>query len=529
MQDYTVKQALLSVADKTGLQELADGLIRHRIKVLSTGGTCEQLRAVGVSVQEVSDYTGFPEIIDGRVKTLHPKIHGGLLGRRTPDGMGADAQVMAAHKIYAIDLLVVNLYPFEKTIARANCSLDEAIKNIDIGGPAMLRSAAKNFQRVAVVVDVADYASVIKELDAHAGRLSYKTRFKLAIKAFAHVTQYDAAISNYLGAVNPADDSLAQFPHTITTQYVKKQRMRYGENPHQAAAFYVSNNAANGSIATAVQLQGKALSYNNVADADAALACVGAFSAPACVIIKHANPCGVALASRLLKAYTLAWATDPRSAFGGIIAFNRSVSRDLAAAIVARQFVEVVIAPDIDAGALAEFARKKNVRVLQCGSLHLDQRGAQFHQQVSGGLLVQDADLHLLDDSALRVVTERGPSKAEKRDLLFAWSVAKYAKSNAVVYAKDNQTIGIGAGQTARVYSAIVAGIKAADENLAVKGSVMASDAFFPFRDGIDAAAKAGITAVIQPGGSMRDKEVIQAANEADMAMLFTGMRHFRH
>jgi len=533
MDNYKVKTALLSVSNKSGLLLLAQTLAKAGIKMLSTGGTHKLLKDDGLTVQEVADYTGFPEMMDGRVKTLHPKIHGGLLGRRLADGSGLDIDVMQAHGIEAIDLLVVNLYPFEQTISKPDFTFAEAIENIDIGGPAMLRSAAKNFASVAVVVDVADYPLILEEMAQSGGYISYATRFRLAVKTFEHVARYDAAISNYLGALALESQARLQRHQTLTLQYRRKQDMRYGENPHQAAAFYVSANAGPGSVAEAHQLQGKALSFNNVADTDAALECVRAFAEPACVIVKHANPCGVAVAENLLLAYQNAFATDPTSAFGGIIAFNRSVNLAVATDIVDKQFVEVVIAPSIDEDALAVFAQKKNVRVLACGDLSLDRTGELSFKQVLGGLLVQDSDLPLVNtiegEAQLQVVTERQPTEKERKDLLFAWTVAKYVKSNAIVYACDNRTIGVGAGQMSRVYSAKIAGIKASDEGLQVPGSVMASDAFFPFRDGIDAAAAAGITAVIQPGGSVRDDEVIRAANEAGMAMIFTGMRHFRH
>jgi phosphoribosylaminoimidazolecarboxamide formyltransferase/IMP cyclohydrolase len=547
MENYQINTALLSVSDKTGLATLAQGLEAFGVHLLSTGGTHKLLVEQDLAVQEVSDYTGFPEMMDGRVKTLHPRIHGGLLGRRQADGTGVDVSVMQDHGIRPIDLVVVNLYPFEQTIARPGASFNEALENIDIGGPAMLRSAAKNFASVAVLVDVADYDVVLAEMVKFNGALSYATRFRLAVKTFEHVARYDAAISNYLGSIVPPDEERSsdlpsnkerqQFPQTITLQYQRKQSMRYGENPHQAAAFYVlpeaNSGTKTGSVATARQLQGKALSFNNVADTDAALECVRVFDEPACVIVKHANPCGVAVAEDVLPAYEAAFATDPTSAFGGIIAFNRTISADVAQAIVDRQFVEVVIAPGIDEAALAVFSTKKNVRVLVCGDLSIDRRGELSFKQVLGGMLIQGSDLALIPEGLvaadLKVVSQRQPTAEELRDLLFAWTVAKYVKSNAIVYASNQRTIGVGAGQMSRVYSAKIAGIKAADENLAVPGSVMASDAFFPFRDGIDSAAAAGITAVIQPGGSMRDDEVIKAADEAGMAMVFTGMRHFRH
>tara|TARA_R110002073_G_scaffold5617_7_gene34415 strand:- start:473 stop:2062 length:1590 start_codon:yes stop_codon:yes gene_type:complete len=529
MPNVKIRTALISVSDKSGLDQLAQGLSRHGVKVLSTGGTFQKLRTEGVEVREVSDYTGFPEMMDGRVKTLHPKVHGGLLGRREADGTGTDVAIMESHGIEPIDLVVVNLYPFEKTVANPDATLEDAIENIDIGGPAMLRSAAKNYASVAVVVDAQDYESVLAEMDQFDGGLSLQTRFRLAVKTFELVARYDAAISNYLGSINLESQEQNQFPATITTQYQRKEIMRYGENPHQNAAFYVDQQMVEGSVSGAKQIHGKAMSYNNVADTDAALECVRAFSEPACVIVKHANPCGVAIAEDVHGAYRLAFETDPTSAFGGIIAVNRPITKALAEDMTERQFIEVVIAPEVNADAIAVLEKKKNVRVLICGPLGQDRTGQLDYKKVVGGMLVQDADLALLDQAALRVVTDRQPTEQEKADLLFAWTVAKYVKSNAIVYAKDCRTIGVGAGQMSRVYSAKVAGIKAMDENLTVPGSVMASDAFFPFRDGIDAAAEAGISAVIQPGGSMRDDEVIQAANEAGMAMMFTGMRHFKH
>lgn len=528
MTDVKIATALISVSDKSHLELLAEGLKRHEVSVLSTGGTQLKLSELGVDVSEVADYTGFPEMMDGRVKTLHPKIHGGLLGRREADGTGADVNVMSEHEIRAIDLVVVNLYPFAQTIARQDATLADAIENIDIGGPAMLRSAAKNYHSVAVVTDTDDYEKVIAELDANDGRLSLATRFELAVKTFELVARYDADISNYLGSIKLEDESREQFPRTFTAQYQRKEVMRYGENPHQQAAFYLEKDAPLGTVSGAKQLHGKALSYNNVADTDAALECVRAFDQPACVIVKHANPCGVAIADDLHTAYDLAFSTDPTSAFGGIIAFNGTVNAELAKDMTERQFIEVVIAPDFEEAALTELMKKKNVRVLTCGSLG-DSGPVLDQKKVAGGMLVQSADAELLSEDDLRVVTERQPTDEERKDLLFAWTVAKYVKSNAIVYAKQQRTIGVGAGQMSRVYSAKVAGIKAADEGLEVPGSVMASDAFFPFRDGIDAAAEAGIAAVIQPGGSMRDQEVIDAANEAGMAMMFTGMRHFRH
>jgi phosphoribosylaminoimidazolecarboxamide formyltransferase/IMP cyclohydrolase len=518
----TVRRALLSVSDKTGLVELAEALARHGVELLSTGGTAQALRAAGLAVKDVSEVTGFPEMMDGRVKTLHPLVHGGLLGRA-----GVDDAVMAQHGIGAIDLLVLNLYPFLKVSMDPSSSFDDVIENIDIGGPAMLRSAAKNFARVAVATEPAQYAGLIGELDANAGALSGKTRFALSVAAFNNVAFYDACISNFLSA-RQDDGSHAQFSAQANGNFVKVMDLRYGENPHQQAAFYRDLWPAPGSLATFTQLQGKELSYNNIADADAAWECVRQFEAPACVIVKHANPCGVAVGAACGDAYELAYATDPTSAFGGILAFNTMLDAATCKAILDRQFVEVLIAPDYDEGAL-EYARKKaNVRVLRI-PLAKPSPGFIDTRRVGSGMLMQTADDRVVTRDDLKVVTKLAPTAAQFEDLLFAWKVAKFVKSNAIVYAKDRQTIGVGAGQMSRVYSARIAGIKAADAGLAVAGSVMASDAFFPFRDGIDAAAEAGITAVIQPGGSMRDNEVIAAADEHGIAMVFTGVRHFRH
>ena len=519
-----VRRALISVSDKTGIVEFAQSLNARGVEILSTGGTYKLLKENNIPAVEVSDYTGFPEMMDGRVKTLHPKVHGGILGRR-----GTDDAVMSEHGITPIDMVVVNLYPFEQTINRPDCDLPLAIENIDIGGPTMVRSAAKNHKDVAIVVNASDYDAVAAELEADGG-LGYKTRFDLAVKAFEHTAAYDGMIANYLGAiVEGEEEEPADFPRTFNTQFVKAQDMRYGENPHQRAAFYVESNPAEASVSTARQLQGKALSFNNVADTDAALECVKPFKEPACVIVKHANPCGVAIGADILEAYNRAFQTDPTSAFGGIIAFNRALDAKTAQAIIERQFVEVIIAPSVSQEASDLVASKPNVRLLECGEWDANRAHGFDYKRVNGGLLVQDRDLGMVDASALQVVSQRQPTEQEIRDLLFCWEVAKFVKSNAIVYAKDGQTIGIGAGQMSRVYSAKIAGIKAADEGLEVKGSVMASDAFFPFRDGIDAAAEAGIEAIIQPGGSMRDEETIAAADEHGMAMVFTGMRHFRH
>lgn len=529
MENIAVRNALISVSDKSGLLEFTRGLADFGTEILSTGGTYKLLNEVGARVREVSDYTGFPEIMDGRVKTLHPKIHGGLLGRRDTNRGGMDAEVMDEHAILPIDLLVVNLYPFEETVATPGCDLTTAIENIDIGGPAMLRSAAKNFASVAVVVDVDDYPGILDELRANDGRISRDTRFRLAVKAFEHVAAYDAAIANYLGLRNSDGEVTSTFPGTLNLQFVKRQDMRYGENPHQAAAFYTDPDTRGPAVSTATQVQGKELSFNNVVDTDAALECVRSFIEPACVIVKHANPCGVAQAGTIMEAYDLAFATDPTSAFGGIIAFNREVDDETARLIVDRQFVEVLIAPGVTPGARDVLSGRKNIRLLECGPLDVDVPRVMDYKSVTGGMLVQNRDQKDFNQNELRVVTKRSPTTQEERDLYFAWKVAKFVKSNAIVYARDNRTIGVGAGQMSRVYSARVAGIKADDEGLEVQGSVMASDAFFPFRDGIDSAAAAGITAVIQPGGSVRDEEVIAAADEANMAMIFTGMRHFRH
>ncbi len=526
-----IRRALLSVSDKTGIVEFATALAAQDIELLSTGGTAKLLAEAGLNVTEVSDYTGHPEIMDGRVKTLHPKIHGGILARR-----GTDEAVMEQNNIGPIDLVVVNLYPFAATVANPDCSLEDAIENIDIGGPTMVRAAAKNHKDVTIIVNASDYAVVLEEMNHNAGGLSYQTRFDLAIKAFEHTAEYDGMIANYFGARldNPActedcDHEHSEFPRTYNMQLSKKQDLRYGENSHQSAAFYVENDIQEASVATAEQLQGKELSFNNIADTDAALECVKEFDVPACVIVKHANPCGVALGDNILSAYQRAYKTDPTSAFGGIIAFNRELDAATAQAIIDQQFVEVIIAPTIADEATQVLSAKQNVRVLACGDWQGQLTDGYDFKRVNGGLLIQDRDFGMVEMDDLKVVTKRAPTESELQDLMFTWKVAKYVKSNAIVYCKDGMTIGVGAGQMSRVYSAKIAGIKAADENLEVKGSVMASDAFFPFRDGIDAAAAAGITAVIQPGGSMRDEEVIAAADEAGIAMVFTGMRHFRH
>ncbi|SFQ18817.1 IMP cyclohydrolase /phosphoribosylaminoimidazolecarboxamide formyltransferase [Geopseudomonas sagittaria] len=526
-----VRRALISVSDKTGVVDFARELAALGVEILSTGGTFKLLRDNGVNAVEVADYTGFPEMMDGRVKTLHPKIHGGILGRRDLDGA-----VMAEHGIQPIDLVAVNLYPFAATVAKPGCTLPDAIENIDIGGPTMVRSAAKNHKDVAIVVNAGDYAGIVESLKS--GGLTYAQRFDLALKAFEHTAAYDGMIANYLGTVDQSAATLStegrsEFPRTFNSQFIKAQDMRYGENPHQNAAFYVEANPAEASIATAKQLQGKELSYNNVADTDAALECVKSFTKPACVIVKHANPCGVAVVPEneggIRKAYDLAYATDSESAFGGIIAFNRELDGETAKAIVERQFVEVIIAPSVSAEAREVVAAKANVRLLECGQWPAERIAGLDYKRVNGGLLVQSRDIGMITEADLKVVTQRAPSEQEIHDLIFAWKVAKFVKSNAIVYAKNRQTVGVGAGQMSRVNSARIAAIKAEHAGLPVPGAVMASDAFFPFRDGIDNAAKAGITAVIQPGGSMRDAEVIAAADEAGIAMVFTGMRHFRH
>ena len=516
-----VRRALISVSDKAGIGEFAGGLRALGVELLSTGGTYRLLRELGLDVTEVADYTGFPEMMDGRVKTLHPKVHGGILGRR-----GQDDDVMAAHGIDPIDMVVVNLYPFSATVANPDCTVEDAIENIDIGGPTMVRAAAKNHQFVNIVVNASDYDEVLSEMQSNDGSTSLKSRFNLAIKAYEHTAAYDGAIANHFGTL--VADGSHKFPRTFNAQFHKVQEMRYGENPHQQAAFYVEANPAEAGIATARQIQGKALSYNNVADTDAALECVKNFQQPACVIVKHANPCGVAIAENIRDAYDLAFATDTESAFGGIIAFNRELDAKTASSIVERQFVEVIIAPSVSEEAAARVADKKNVRLLSCGEWS-SPRPALDYKRVNGGLLIQDRDLGIITRDDLSIVSERQPTEQQLQDLMFAWIVAKFVKSNAIVYAANGQTIGVGAGQMSRINSARIAAIKAQHAGLPVQGSVMASDAFFPFRDGIDNAGQAGIAAIIQPGGSIRDDEVIAAANEHGMAMVFTAMRHFRH
>ncbi len=522
-----IRRALISVSDKQNLVDLGKALSRHDIEILSTGGTASLLAREGIAVVEVSEYTGFPEMMDGRVKTLHPAIHGGILCRR-----GVDDEVMAANNIQPIDLVVVNLYPFRETVSNPGCTLQQAIENIDIGGPALLRAAAKNHADVTVVVDVDDYSRVIRQLDDNDGAVSDELRFDLAVKAFEHTADYDGAVANYLGALSKP--GCGRFPRTLTHQYVKKQAMRYGENPHQAGAFYTDRTPDQTSVSAAVQIQGKDLSYNNIADTDAALECVKQFSGGdgyACTIVKHANPCGVAVRDSQEAAYRCAWRTDSESAYGGIIAFDTELEAETARAIVEQQFVEVIIAPQITDGARQALGDKPDIRVLEyaigSGGGTVPAGEILDFRKVSGGLLVQQIDVALYEN--LEVVTKRHPDEDEMRDLLFSWKVAKYVKSNAIVYASGQATIGIGAGQMSRVNSARIAAIKAQYAGLPVEGAVMASDAFFPFRDGLDNAASAGIRAVIQPGGSRRDDEVIAAADEHGIAMIFTGMRHFRH
>jgi phosphoribosylaminoimidazolecarboxamide formyltransferase/IMP cyclohydrolase len=518
-----IRRALISVSDKTNVVELATGLSKLGVEILSTGGTARMLEEQGIVVTEISQYTQFPEMMDGRIKTLHPRVHGALLGRN-----GVDDEVMSDHGIESIDLLVVNLYPFESTIKNTESTLVDAIENIDIGGPAMIRAAAKNHDRVTVLVNPDDYVEMLDELSTYSG-ISHANRHILAAKAFAHTARYDGLIANYLSSINDTEEQ-EDFPRYFTKQFKHRSELRYGENPHQKAAFYTEKNPESGTIGHAWQIQGKALSYNNIADADAALSCVKEFKhSPACVIVKHANPCGVATESNLTLAYLKAFATDPTSAFGGVLAFNGKLTAKVAETILEKQFAEVIVAPEYDKEALQVFATKKNLRVICCGKLPEQVDPWLMYKRVSGGLLVQDADIEMIDVNDVEVVSKRQPTEQELSDMAFAWKVCKWVKSNAIVYAKDEQTIGVGAGQMSRVVSARIASIKADDAGLKVPGSVMASDAFFPFRDGIDAAAQAGITAVIQPGGSIRDEEVIQAADQHDMAMIFTGMRHFNH
>ena len=518
-----VSRALISVSDKNGIVDFARALQELNIELLSTGGTFRLLKENNISVIEVSDYTNFPEMMDGRVKTLHPKVHGGILGRR-----GVDDAVMEEHSIKPIDMVIVNLYPFASTVSDPNCTLSDAIENIDIGGPTMVRSAAKNHKDVAVLVNNNDYSEVVRELKENQGQLKYQTRYELMVKAFEHTAGYDGMIANHFGA-RGIDNTARDFSNTFNMQYFKTQEMRYGENPHQKAAFYTEANPTEAGVATAKQLQGKELSFNNIADTDAALECVKQFDEPACVIVKHANPCGVAVAADIGAAYELAFATDRESAFGGIIAFNRELDSKTARAICEKQFVEVIIAPTISADASAVIEEKKNIRLLACGMWNSHQPTDFDYKRVNGGLLIQDKDNGMVCESDLKIVSKRIPTSSEMSDMLFAWKVAKMVKSNAIIYAKNNQTIGVGAGQMSRINSARIAGIKAEHAGLDVAGAVMASDAFFPFRDGIDNAGEAGLSCIIQPGGSMRDDEVIAAANDHGMSMVFTGMRHFKH
>jgi phosphoribosylaminoimidazolecarboxamide formyltransferase / IMP cyclohydrolase len=517
-----VRRALLSVSDKSGIVEFARELKERGIELLSTGGTAKLLVSHGISVKEVAEHTGFPEIMGGRVKTLHPKIHGGLLGRR-----GLDEAIMREHGIEPIDLLTVNLYPFAATVARPDCSYEDAVDNIDIGGPAMVRAAAKNHESVTVVVDPGDYRALLDELAANQGATNVAMRRKLAAKAFAHTAQYDAMVSAYFtGAVGGGAPT---FPDDLNLSFRKHLNLRYGENPHQQAAFYTDSRAIGASVTQAKQIQGKELSYNNIVDSDTALECVRQFDSPACVIVKHANPCGVARAENIADAYARAYRTDPTSAFGGIIAFNRELDAATARAIVDQQFVEVILAPSVSEAAKALLAPKDNVRVLQVGDMSVAVTQLLEYKSVAGGLLVQTRDCGVVRAQELRPVTKRVPTLAELDDLIFAWRVAKYVKSNAIVCVKHNATVGIGAGQMSRVVSSKIAALKAQDAGLDMQSASIASDAFFPFRDGLDALAELGIKSVIQPGGSKRDAEVIAAADEHGIAMVFTGMRHFRH
>lgn len=517
-----IQRALLSVSDKTGIVEFASALHARGIEILSTGGTAKLLEEAGIPVIEVANYTGQAEIMDGRVKTLHPKIHGGILARRD-----VDQAVMAEQGIGTIDLVAVNLYPFAETVKKPGCSFADAVENIDIGGPTMVRAAAKNHNDVTIIVNANDYDRVLGELAEFSG-VTDATRFDLAVAAFEHTAAYDGMIANYFGQRLQSHSEPERFPRTLNFQLEKKQDLRYGENSHQNAAFYVDPSHHEASVASSTQLQGKELSFNNIADTDAALECVKSFTSPACVIVKHANPCGVAVGSNILEAYERAFKTDPTSAFGGIIAFNEPLDEQTAHLIINRQFVEVIIAPGASKKAQTIVAAKKNVRLLITEPFG-DRKAQLDFKRVQGGLLVQDIDHAVVPESDLQIVTNAKPSSSQLNDLLFAWKVVRYVKSNAIVYAKDGMTIGVGAGQMSRVYSAKVAVLKAADEGLEIAGSVMASDAFFPFRDSIDAAAEAGVKAIIQPGGSIRDNEIIEAANEHGIAMVLTGMRHFRH
>ena len=515
--------AIISVFDKAKLATISEGLIRHGIEILSTGGTFGALKKLGYSVKEISSYTNSPEIMDGRLKTLHPRIHGGLLGRRE-----VDKEVMSEQGIKAIDILVVNFYPFERVVEENSHHFDKIIENIDIGGPAMVRSAAKNFSSVAVVVDTNDYELILDELDKYEGKIRLETRFYLAKKAFNLIARYDAAISNFFSSANWNEREIEEFPETVTIQYDAGIRMRYGENPHQQAAFYSEKASPEGSISSGNQIQGKQLSFNNIADADAAWTCVSSFERPACAIVKHGNPCGVSVSDDLCVAYLEAFSSDPTSAFGGVLGFNGEVDKRLAELVLEKQFVEVLLAPSFSDKALSVLSRKENVRLIKL-SLFRPNEGNRDYKKVSGGLLIQDLDYSVGVGQDYKVVTERNPSNSEYEDLVFAWNVGKFVKSNAIVLARDAMTLGIGAGQTSRVMSLRIALLKAEDEAFSMQGSCMASDAFFPFRDSIDMAAAAGIKSVIQPGGSVRDDEIIKAANEAGLAMIFTGKRHFKH
>ncbi len=525
IQNPVIRRALISVSDKSGIEAFAKSLLAQGVELVSTGGTAKMLQDAGLDVRDVSDLTGFPEMMDGRLKTLHPKVHGGLLAVR---GNAEHEAAQKEHDIGNIDLLVVNLYPFEETVAKG-ADFATCVENIDIGGPAMIRAAAKNHAAVTVLVDPSDYEGVLSQMKQNDGATTAQFKQEMAQKAYARTAEYDGAISNWMGAVVENEDGKAEgFPRTFSVQFKKAQTMRYGENPHQQAAFYIGGGEDEASISTAKQLQGKELSYNNIGDTDAALECVKQFNdEPACVIVKHANPCGVASGGSLLDCYDRAFSTDPESAFGGIIAFNKKLDGETAKAIVDRQFVEVIIAPEVSPEALEVVKKKKNVRLLECGQWSAGLNDRLDFKKVNGGLLVQDADLALHND--LKVVTDRQPTEKELEDLLFSWKICKFVKSNAIIYCKDKMTIGVGAGQMSRVNSARIAVIKAGLANLDVKGSVVASDAFFPFSDGLITAIEAGATAVIQPGGSMRDNEVIEAANKAGIAMVMTGMRHFRH
>ena len=515
-----INRALLSVSDKSGIVDLAKSLVEEfNIEIVSTGGTLRVLKEAGLDVIEISSFTGFPEMMDGRVKTLHPKVHGGILARRD-----IDIVVMEENNILPIDLVVVNLYPFAETIAQQDVTLEQAIENIDIGGPAMVRSSAKNNKYVSVVVDPNDYQSLIEEMKTNEGSIGQNTRLSLATKAFTHTANYDTTISGYLSSLEGEN-----FPDRIFAKYQKKQEMRYGENPHQKAAFYVDTSKPSNGLGNAIQLQGKQLSYNNIADTDAAIECVRTFSSPSCVIVKHANPCGVASDSEdITRAYQKAFESDPTSAFGGIIALNRTLNKETAQKIIDNQFVEVIVAPGVNTAATEIISSKENIRLLNMQTMNPPSPGYKF-LSVNDGLLVQETDNGEISEEDIKVVSKRKPSDKELMDCLFAWKVCKFVKSNAIIFAKDNQTIGVGAGQMSRIDSTQIAASKANERGFETKGCSMASDAFFPFRDGIDAAVAMGISSIIQPGGSIRDDEVIEAVNEADVAMLFTGMRHFRH